>query len=102
MRYYIFKTDHLTGTTTHICNGGHDTMEECRHHWQAYMYGFMDGATELLGGLTFGMDRGERELSFRLTYKDQKDVEYFMLFGDEGRNLVFELAKQGASVAIND
>lgn len=100
--YYIFKTNHLTGLSTPICNGGHDTMEECRLHWQAYMYGFMDGATELLGGLTFGLQKGSREFSFVLTYQDKVAVEYFMIFDDEGSHLIQELAKAGIKSVIDE
>ena len=101
--YYIFKTDNRTGKTIHICNGSHDTEHECRIHWQSYMYGFMDGATELLGGLNFGMESGTRENSFRITYQDKLDVEYFVIFGEEGHKLIFKLCQEeGNHATIED
>ena len=99
--YWIFKTDNKSNRTISICNGSHNTEAECRAHWVAYLYGFMDSATELLGGLTFGMDKGAHELSFRLTNKD-KDFEYFMLLDDEGRDYHYELAKAGNQISINE
>lgn len=93
MDYYIFKTDNKTGKTIHICNGSHDDEKQCRIHWQAYLYGFMDQATDLLGGLTFGLQKGTHDHSFRFTYKRKMDVEYFMLLGNEGRDLIYELCK---------
>ena len=100
--YWIFKTDNKTGRTISICGGCHDTEAECRAHWVAYLYGFMDSATELLGGLSFKMDNGTHEHSFRLTYKDEKDFEYFMLLDDEGRDYHYELAKTGNQISINE
>lgn len=94
--YYIFKTDKVTGKTTHICNGSHDSEHECRIHWQSYMYGFMDQAFELLGAQNFQMRQGEHELSFELYVPqlDGKCIEYFMLFDKEGRDLIYETCNQ--------
>lgn len=89
--YWIFRTDNKTGRTTSLCNGSRDTEEECFAHWISYLYGFMDSAAELLGGLSFKMDSGLHRHSFRLTYKDEKDIEYFMLLDDEGKNFHYEL-----------
>ena len=91
--YFIFKTDNTTGKTIHICNGSHNSEQECRTHWQCYMYGFMDGMFELLGRDNFQMTNGSRPLSFRIVVDDKKDVEYFMLFDQEGHDLIMELSK---------
>lgn len=92
-QYYIFKTNNLTNKTCLVCCGSHDTEEQCRIHWTAYIYGFMDGCNELLGYGKYGMTDGEHELSFRLEYKGDADVEYFMLLGGEGQQLVYDLCK---------
>lgn len=94
--YYIFKTDRISGKTTHICNGAHETIEACSRHWLCYMYGFMDAAFELVGRNNFDMTNEKQELnSFQLKTKDGcKDVEYFMLLDKEGRDLISELSKQ--------
>lgn len=89
--YYIFKTDRTTGKTVHICNGSHETREECRRHWQYYMYGFMDAMNEI-GCLIRESDTpGQTVHSF---IADYINAEYFMLMGDEGRNLIFEIANK--------
>lgn len=93
--YTIFKTDHLTGKTINICGGSHDDERQCRAHWQAYMYGFYDQAVELLGSGAFQFMQGSRPLSFRLSIEGKKDVEYFMLLGDAGHELIQELCKLG-------
>lgn len=56
--YSIFKTDNISGKTILICGGSHDTIEECNIHWISYLYGFMDGAFELLGRNGFQMING--------------------------------------------
>lgn len=91
--YFIFKTDNLTGKTIHICNGCHDTEHECLIHWQSYMYGFMDGAFELLGREGFQMMNGGHRLSFRFSVDGKMNVEYFMLLDDEGHKMVMETCK---------
>ena len=91
--YFIFKTDNLTGKTIHICNGSHDTERECRIHWQSYMYGFMDGAFEILGRDNFQMAYGSHEHSFKFSIDGKKDVEYFMLFDQAGHDLIMEICK---------
>lgn len=94
--YYIFKANKRTGKTTLICNGSHDSEKECRSHWQIYMYGFMDAATEIIGGLSFKMEKGSRELSFILTSAALDDaVEYFMLLDKEGVGLVYGISRTG-------
>ena len=94
MNYYIFKTDNKTGRIVHICNGAHDDEQQCRVHWLCYLYGFMDGAFELLGDRNFKMDNGTHDQSFRLYTEDgQKDVEYFMLLDEEGQNMIQEICK---------
>jgi hypothetical protein len=93
--YYIFKTDNKSGKTIHICNGSHNDEHECRVHWLCYMYGFMDGAFELLGRKNFTMEVGTHDQSFRLVTTDQqKDVEYFMLLDKEGQDMVMETCRQ--------
>ena len=93
--YYIFKTNKVTGETTHICNGSHDTEELCRIHWQSYMYGFMDGAFEMLGRENFQMMQSrEHELGFEMHIPaNSHTVEFFMLLGDSGRQLIQDLCK---------
>lgn len=93
--YYIFKTDKVTGKTVHICNGSHETERECRIHWQSYMYGFMDGAFEILGAKNVQMMQSkEHNLGFELHIPaKQHTVEYFMLFDKAGRDLIMELCK---------
>lgn len=94
MNYYIFKTDNKTGRTINICNGSHDDERQCTMHFLCYLYGFMDGAFELLGRKGFDMVNGEHDRSFRLTTSDgKKDVEYFMLLDEEGQNLIQESCK---------
>lgn len=100
--YYIFKTDNRTGKTIHICNGSHETERECRVHWQSYLYGFADGATELLGGLNFELTNGTHKHSFHFVYKDKMDVEYFMLLDDEGHKLVYDLCNETSQPIITD
>lgn len=91
-RYYIFKKDNLTGRTIHICNGSHDSEHECRIHWQSYMYGFMDGAFEILGRENFQMMEGIHKLSFQFIVYGKMNVEYFMLLDEDGVNLIKEIA----------
>lgn len=91
--YFIFKTDNRTGKTIHICNGSHNDERECRIHWQSYMYGFMDGAFEMLGSGNFQFMNGSRELSFHFSVDGKMDVEYFMLFDQAGHDLIMELSK---------
>lgn len=91
--YFIFKTDNLTGRTIHICNGSHDSERECRIHFQSYMYGFMDGAFQILGRDNFQMMSGSRELSFQFSVDGKMDVEYFMLFDQAGHDLIMEICK---------
>ncbi len=93
--YYIFKTDKVTGKTVHICNGSHNDERECRIHWQAYMYGFMDGAFEILGASNVKILSGDAKHSFTLFVESQKKcVEYFMLLDKEGQDLVYEISNQ--------
>ena len=93
--YYIFKTNKVTGETTHICNGSHDTEELCRIHWQSYMYGFMDGAFEMLGRENFQMMQSrEHKLGFEFHVPAQNHtVEFFMLFDKDGQQLIQDLCK---------
>ena len=91
--YYIFKTNNLTGKTTHICNGSHDTERECRIHWMSYMYGFMDGAFEILGRDNFQMMEGSRPSSFRFSVDGKMNVEYFMLLDEAGEDMIMEICK---------
>lgn len=91
-RYYIFKTDNLTGRTIHICNGSHDSEHECRIHWQSYMYGFMDGAFEIIGRDNFQMREGRYKLSFQFIVDGEMNVEYFMLLDEDGANLIKKIA----------
>lgn len=94
MNYYIFKTDNKTGKTIHICNGSHDDVKQCREHWLYYLYGFMDGAFELIGRKNFTMENGIHDQSFRFCTVDQKkDIEYFMLLDKEGLDLIMEISK---------
>ncbi len=92
--YFIFKTDGLTGKTSLVCCGSHNTEEEIGIHWQSYMYGFMDGAYELLGD-EFKMEPGDRPRSFTITLEDLVKVTYFMLTGDEGPAMVNEICSAG-------
>lgn len=92
--YYIFKTDKVTGKTIHICNGSHSDERECLIHWQAYMYGFMDGAFEILGASNVKILGGDAKHSFTLFVESQKKcVEYFMLLDKEGQDLIYEISK---------
>ena len=95
--YFIFKKDNNTGNTIHICNGGHDTKEECLNHFHAYIYGFMDAAYELVGAGNFGMETDYKDSnrpSFRFTVPSQnKDVEYFMLYDQAGHDMIMQLCK---------
>ena len=92
--YYIFKTDNLTGKTIHMCNGSHNDERECKIHWQSYMYGFMDGAFEMLGRDNFQMMRGTHDLSFRFTVDGKADTEFFMLFDQAGQDLIMEICRR--------
>ncbi len=94
MNYYIFKTDKGSGKTTNVCGGSHNDERECRIHWKSYMYGFMDGAFELLGRSNVFMVNGRHDLSFEILIKSQQRiVEYFMLFDQEGEDLIREISK---------
>lgn len=94
MNYYIFKTNNLTGRTDHVCNGSHETEAEINQHWLCYMYGFMDGAFELLGARNFTMENGSHPLrSFQFSVEGKKNVEYFMLLDKEGQDLINEISK---------
>lgn len=94
MNYYIFKTSKNTGRTVHICNGSHNDERECRIYWQSYMYGFIDGAFEILGASNVQIIRGEHKLSFEIYIKtDGKCVEYFMLFDKDGQDLISDICK---------
>lgn len=92
MNYYIFKTDNNTGKTDVICGGSHDTEDECIRHWRCYMYGAYDNALELFGHGNFQFMNGRRTLSFHLHIDGKKDVEYFMVLGDEGLKLIDEIS----------
>lgn len=93
MNYYIFKTNNLTGKTDHICNGSHKTEEEIDIHWMSYMYGFMDGAFEILGAKNFQMMTGSHKRSFIIGQDGKFNVEYFMLLDEEGQDKVMEICK---------
>ena len=84
--YYIFKTDNLTGKTTHICNGNYNTQFECARHFRIYSFGFMDLAFNVYGN-NFQMSLGHHQRSF-IFKADGIDVEYFMLLDDEGQKMV--------------
>jgi len=91
--YIIFKTDKVTGKTINICGGCHNTKEECLIHWQSYMYGFMDGAFEMLGRDNFGMmESREHKLGFEFHIPEKKHtVEFFMLLDEEADELMKEI-----------
>lgn len=91
-RYYFFKTDNITLRTIIICNGSHEDVDQCKLHFRYYMYGFMDGAFEILGAGNFKMDQGSHPDSFRVTYGIKHDVEYFMLLDQEGVDLLRKIA----------
>ena len=96
--YFIFKTDNLTGKTTNICGGSHETIEECHTHFRAYSYGFMDGAVELLGHYrNFQMMdgcHGHYSFQFSCDILTRKmNVEYFMLLDEDGDKLIAEISK---------
>lgn len=91
--YFIFKKDNRTGKIINICGGSHKTERECLIHWQSYLYGFADGATELLGGLNFEITSGFYAISFRFVYKDKMDFEYFMLLDKAGHDMIQEISK---------
>lgn len=90
-RYYIFKTDNNTDKTIHICNGSYDTMGECRRHWLAYAYGFMDCAFEVCGAGNFEMNGNIIDYKFTFRAKN-KNVSYFMLFDEEGQELIKKIS----------
>ena len=94
--YSIFKTDNISGKTILICGGSHDTIEECNIHWISFLYGFMDGAFELLGRNGFQMINGlvHKDRSFIIHIDGKKDVEYFMLLDEEADSLIKEISKQ--------
>ena len=92
--YFIFKKDLTTGYITPICNSWRDDLNEIDRHWFGYMYGFMDGCFEILGGQYVGMRPGSSERSFILHIEGRHEVEYFMLLDDEGRDLIYESCKQ--------
>ena len=91
--YSIFKTDYNNlGKTILVCGGSHDSEQECRIHWQSYLYGFMDSAFELLGHDNFTMEQGDRPMSFKFVCMNgQKNVQYFMLLNEEADNLIKEI-----------
>lgn len=91
--YSIFKTDYNQfGKTILVCGGAHDSEQECRIHWQSYLYGFMDSAFELLGHDNFCLEQGDRPLFFRFVCMNgQKNVQYFMLLNEEADQLIKEI-----------
>ena len=91
-RYYIFKTDNLTGRTILICNGSHASEAECNLHFHAYMYGFYDGCVEALGSGKFQFMDGTKPNSFIFSVEGKMNVEYFMLLDEDGVNLIKEIA----------
>lgn len=89
--YDIFRTDHATGKTTLVCGGSHDTVDECRAHFLAYSYGFMDGLVELQQLHDADMKEGSHgPWSFQLLNCGHV-IEYFMLLNKEAEDLVKEL-----------
>lgn len=86
--YYIFKKEMPSGKTTFICGGSHDSADICAAHFRAYSYGFMDGASQILGYGNYEMMDGGHRLSFVFSINGQKMVEYFMLLDDEGQDLI--------------
>ena len=93
MNYYIFKTDNLTGKTINICNGSHETESEISTHWMSYLYGFMDGAFELVGRNNVQMTNGTHDRSFQFSIEGKANVEYFMLLDEEGQDMIMEICK---------
>lgn len=90
--YYIFKTDNNTNKTVHICNGSYDTKEECRKHWLAYTYGFMDCAFEVYGAGNFEMF-GDIIKDNKFTLKARaKSTTFFMLFDKEGQDFIRKIS----------
>ena len=90
--YYIFKTDNNTDKTVHICNGSYDTKEECRKHWLAYTYGFMDCAFEVYGAGNFEMF-GDIIKDNKFTLKARaKSTTFFMLFDKEDQDLIRKIS----------
>ena len=102
--YFIFKTNKVTGKTTSICCGSHETEELCRIHWQSYMYGFMDGAFDMLGRDNFQMMQSrEHKLGFEFHVPAQEHtVELFMLLNEDGHQLIQELCKAEATCSNED
>ena len=93
VHYYIFKTDYPTDKTTHICNGSHDSEEECGKHFRAYSYGFMDAMNEAFGHGKYSMQDGNTDLSFIFSSDNGKTAsEYFMLFDQRGQDLIKEIS----------
>lgn len=92
VHYYIFKTDNNTDKTVHICNGSYDTKDECRRHWLAYTYGFMDCAFEVYGAGNFEM-AGDimKDCKFTLHAK-AKNISYYMLFDEEVQDLILKIS----------
>lgn len=91
--YFIFKKNLSTEKTILVSSGSHDTEEQCSEHFHWYMYGFMDGAFEILGLDNFQMMSGSREFSFQFSVDGKMNVEYFMLFDQAGHDLIMEISK---------
>lgn len=89
--YYIFKTDNNTDKTVLVCNGRYGTTGECRRHWLAYEYGFMDCAFEVYGAGNFTIKGSIVGYKFTFRAKN-KNVSYFMLFDKEGQELIKKIS----------
>ncbi|MBQ3812853.1 MAG: hypothetical protein II841_04735 [Bacteroidales bacterium] len=101
VNYYIFKKvfskQNIFGEVSEISGGVHETIQDCKRHWWAYMYGVMDAARDILGGAvsTYRVDEleyGKADFAFTVTDNEHKRrIQYFMLLDEEGERLVKEI-----------
>ncbi len=96
--YYIFKTDHLAEKTTYICGGAYDYEESCDKHWRIYSYGLCDAFSDRFGHqYSAVIGTHERSVRFKLKATGSEDplfdTEFFMLLGNEGQELIYDLVK---------
>ena len=89
--YWIFKEE--KGHTELVCNGVHDTEDECSRHWYVYSCGLVDMAHEFgVGQLEVIGGTHSRSIRIRT---NTKDVEFFMLLGDkEGEKMMDNICNE--------
>lgn len=87
MDYTIFKTDLKTNHTEVVCWGSYSTVGECKKHWQ----GFYGGAVEAYRQFGFKGNISVGHIKNRSILLEEHAIEYFVMFGEDGKDLRKEL-----------